>query len=141
MGIYTWADNWRVYVCNSRTAQHWSLHYLQISNSEDYSSHITNILYSSVKIVNSKVSSFHQSNKIKLSLFDGEPFCDQSASRFQCPDGWHPSEPGQIRAPRITDIAQVGKTYCIPNSIPVQIENLGCTLSYEDDPKVHPSLL
>jgi hypothetical protein len=87
------------------------------------------------------VCSFHQSDQIKLSLFDGEPFCDQSASRFQCPDGRHPLEPGQIRAPRITDIAQVGKTYCIPESIPVQIEKLGCTLSYEDDPKVHPSLL
>jgi hypothetical protein len=38
-------------------------------------------------------------------------------------------------------LLKLGKTYCIPESIPVQIEKLGCTLSYEDDPKVHPSLL
>jgi len=60
---------------------------------------------------------------------------------FSVQMGWHPSEPGQIRAPRITNIAQVRKTYCIPESIPVQIEKLGCTLSKEDDPKVPPSLL
>jgi hypothetical protein len=60
---------------------------------------------------------------------------------FSVQMGWHPSEPGQIRAPRITDIAQVGKTYCLHMYRPVQIEKLGCTLSYEDDPKLHPSLL